>query len=225
MMKAFFFKLAWGPTPTRLSALGALATLAASRCKLRGAPPPRLARLGALAALGASLVIVGAQARPDFSGRWTTDADPAVVAAQPARGVGPGPGRGGPPPEMGSGWGSTITVTQAATSLTVEYAFFTRGDMQPPLKFVYALDGTESKNTVMMGRGIQTQLSKTSWSGESLVITTVHTFVDPQTGKPATAEVTRTMKLESPTSLVVETVVGGVLGGPPSTSRTVYRKL
>jgi hypothetical protein len=62
--------------------------------------------------------------------------------------------------DVGSGWGSTITITQSATSLTVEYAFFTRGDMQPPLKFVYALDGSESKNTVMMGRGIQTQTAR-----------------------------------------------------------------
>jgi len=126
---------------------------------------------------------------------------------------------------MGSGWGSTITVAQTATSLTVEYAFFTRGDMQPPLKFVYALDGSESKNTVMMGRGIQAQTSRAVWTGETLVITTVHPFTDPQTGKPATAQVKRTLKLEAPTSLVVESEVSGVLGGPPSTSRTVYRKL
>jgi hypothetical protein len=94
-----------------------------------------------------SVALAGAQARPDFSGRWTTDPDPAAAAAQPARGAGPGaPGRGGQPADVGSGWGSTITVTQAATSLTVEYAFFTRGDMQPPLRFVYALDGSESKS-------------------------------------------------------------------------------
>lgn len=36
---------------------------------------------------------------------------------------------------MGSGWGSTITLAQTARVLTVEYAFFTRGDMQPPVKF------------------------------------------------------------------------------------------
>ncbi len=36
-----------------------------------------------------------AQTRPDFSGRWTTEAA--------------GPGRSG---DMGSGWGSPITITQ-----------------------------------------------------------------------------------------------------------------
>src|SRR4029434_7956929 len=100
-------------------------------------------------------------------------------------------GRGGASSgDMGSGWGSNITVTQDANRLTVEYAFFARGDMQPPLRFVYALDGSESKNSVMMGRGIQMQVSKTAWDGDKLVITTTHTFADPATGKPAMATVT-----------------------------------
>jgi hypothetical protein len=172
------------------------------------------------------VALAGAQAKPDFSGRWTTDPDPAAAAAQPARGGGQGaPGRGGQPADVGSGWGSTITVTQAATSLTVEYAFFTRGDMQPPLKFVYALDGSESKNTVMMGRGLQVHTSRTTWAGDSLVITSAYTYTDPQSGKPATAEVKRTLKLESPTSLSIETVYGGVMGGPATTTRTTYRKI
>src|SRR5215212_4401588 len=67
-------------------------------------------------------------ATPDFSGRW-------IVATQPA------PGSRG---EMGSGWGPAVTITQDSQRLTVEYAFFGRGDMQPPLKFVYALDGSET---------------------------------------------------------------------------------
>jgi hypothetical protein len=126
---------------------------------------------------------------------------------------------------MGSGWGPTITIAQDAMRLTVEYAFFTRGDMQPPLKFVYALDGSETKNTVMMGRGMQTQTSKAAWNAATLVITTAHPFADPATGKPGTAEVTQVLSLESPTSLVVETTRSGVLGGAATTTRTVYRKL
>ena len=144
---------------------------------------------------------------PVFSGRWTADAPPAA-----ARG------------DMGSGWGSPLTITQDAAKLTVEYAFFSRGDMQPPLKFVYTLDRSKTTNSVMMGRGIQTQSSSTAWKGDSLVITTIHTFIDPGTGKPATAEVTQTLTLESPTTLVVETTRAGVLGGLPSTTKTMYRK-
>ena len=126
---------------------------------------------------------------------------------------------------MGSGWGPTITISQSAGSLTVEYAFFARGDMQPPLKFIYALDGSSSKNSVMMGRGLQTQVSTTTWDGAKLVITTVHTFPDPETNKPVTTEVKQTLSLESPTLLIVETTRVGVLGGPATTTRTNYRKI
>jgi hypothetical protein len=149
-------------------------------------------------------------AAPDFSGRWT-------IQAAPAEGAG---GRG----NMGSGWAATITVTQDATRLTVEYAFFGRGDMQPPLKFVYALDGSETRNSVMMGRGIQGESSKAAWDAEKLVITTVHGFADPTSGKPMTQTVKRTLWLEAPGTLVVEAARSGVLGGPPSTTRTVYTK-
>jgi hypothetical protein len=125
---------------------------------------------------------------------------------------------------MGSGWGSNITVTQDANRLTVEYMFFVRGDMQPPLKFVYALDGTVTKNSVMMGRGLQVQTSKAAWVGDKLVITTVHSFTHPETGQPMASEVKQTLSLESPTSLIIEASRAGVLGGLPSTTRTTYRK-
>ena len=126
---------------------------------------------------------------------------------------------------MGSGWGPTITVTQKAQQLTVEYAFFSRGDMQPPLRFAYALDGSETKNTVMMGHGMQVQTSRAKWDGARLVITTRHSFMDPATGKPAMTEITQALSLESGTSLVVETTRAGVTGGPASTVKTTYRKL
>ena len=126
---------------------------------------------------------------------------------------------------MGSGWGSTITLAQTARVLTVEYAFFTRGDMQPPVKFTFALDGSESKNTVMMGHGYQVERSKAVWEGQTLVITTQHAFTDPSTRKPVTFDVTRRLSLESPDSLIVETTRGSALGGPPSTTRVVYRRV
>jgi hypothetical protein len=125
---------------------------------------------------------------------------------------------------MGSGWGPSINVTQDASRLTVEYAFFARGDMQPPLKFVYALDGSETKNSVMMGRGIQVQASKTAWDGEKLIITTVHSFANPESNEPMKIEVKQTLSLGSPTSMIVETTRSGVLGGPPSMTKTVYKK-
>ena len=166
---------------------------------------------------------LGATPQADFSGRWTTDPDP---AAQPPGAAGaPGGGRGGARGDMGSGWGPTITITQNAQQLTVEYAFFARGDMQPPLRFVYALDGSETKNTVMMGHGMQVQTSRTKWDGAKLAITTRHSFIDIATNKPATTEITQTLSLDSPASLVVEVTRAGVGGGPVSTTRTTYRKL
>jgi hypothetical protein len=158
-----------------------------------------------------------AQTKPDFSGHWTSEPPPAGDGQRGASGARVG--------DMGSGWGSSITITQAADRLTVEYAFFARGDMQAPLRFVFALDGAETKNSVMMGRGIQAQTSKTAWVGEKLVITTTHSFAHPETGQPLTSEVKQTLTLESPTSLIIETTRIGALGGPSSTTRTVYRKL
>jgi hypothetical protein len=126
---------------------------------------------------------------------------------------------------MGSGWGPTITIAQNAGVLTVEYMFFARGDLQPPLRFVYPLDGTETTNSVMMGRGIQAQKSRTAWQGDRLVITTIHTFDHPETGRPTPTEVKQTLSLPSPDALLVETVRAGVLGGPGSTVQTTYRKM
>ena len=180
-----------------------------------------------LAAWGLSVVLALAQiqAPADFSGRWTTDPDPAAAAAAPAAGAPGRGGRGAARGDMGSGWGSTITIAQNDKQVTVEYVFFGRGDMQPPLKFTYALDGSETKNSVWMGRGQQVQTSRAAWDGARLKITTQHTFSDPATKKPMTEEVVHLLSLESPASLVVETTRAGVLGGPPTSTKTVYRKL
>jgi hypothetical protein len=97
--------------------------------------------------------------------------------------------------------------------------------MQPPMRFAYPLDASETKNTEMMGQGMQVQSSRSSWDGDKLVITTRHTFANPDTRKPETTEVRHVLSLESPTSLVVEVTRAGVLGGAPTTTKTVYRKL
>ena len=166
-----------------------------------------------------------AQEKPNFAGRWTIQQEPAAApgrAGEAGRagggGTAGGRGRSG---DMGSGWGSTITITQEPNRLTVEYMFFGRGDMQPPIKFVYALDGSETSNRVMMGRGIQAEKSKVAWEGNKLVITTTHTFANPADGQPMTTEVRRTLSLEE-ALLKVETLRAAVLGGPPNTVTTVY---
>jgi hypothetical protein len=109
----------------------------------------------AFAAVVSTTFSTASQAHPDFSGRWTLEPDPAPAPAPPG-GPPPAPARG----DMGSGWGSPLTITQDAAQLTVEYTVYTRYDLQPPLKFVYALDGSESKSTVVMGRGAEVRASR-----------------------------------------------------------------
>lgn len=166
------------------------------------------------------LSLLPAQARADFSGHWTLDA-PAVAttAAVPGR-----PAATAAPGDMGSGWGPAITIAQDAARLTVEYTVFSRYDLQPPLKFVYPLDGSEGRNTVMLGRGEQTESSRARWDGEALIITTTYTVDDRAAGQPFPAELTRKVWLETPTALIVEVTRAGVLGGPSSTTRSVYRR-
>jgi hypothetical protein len=118
----------------------------------------------------------------------------------------------------------SITIAQDTKRLSVEYAVFSRYDLQPPLTFTYPLDGSVGRNTVTMGRGEQIESSRTQWSGQTLIIITTFHVADRAAGKPFTAELTRKLWLESPTTLVVEVTRAGVLGGPPSTTRSVYRK-
>jgi hypothetical protein len=167
------------------------------------------------------LSLLPAQPLTDFSGRWTLDA-PAVATtpAVPGR-----PAATAAPGDMGSGWGwATITIAQDAARLTVEYTVFSRYDLQPPLKFVYPLDGSEGRNTVMLGRGEQTESSRARWDGEALILTTKYTVDDRAAGQRFLAELTRKLWLETPTTLIVEVTRAGVLGGPPSTTRSVYRR-
>jgi hypothetical protein len=142
-----------------------------------------------------------AQQAPNFSGQWQREDKN----------------------DLGSGWGDVITVTQDDSRLQVEYAHFAKSDLQPPLIFVYDLTGSESRNEVMMGRGIQVQTSRAQFIGGSLNITTFHELV--YQGKPMKSEVQQVLTLESPTTLVVEVTRAGVLGGPPTVSRSVYRPL
>jgi hypothetical protein len=166
--------------------------------------------------------VAAAQARPDFSGRWSSGPPPAALSARDAAA---NQSAAGPPPaDVGSGWGRAITITQNERTLTIEWPIFSTYDMQPPLRFVYALDGSESVNTVMMGRGVQRQRSRARWAGDSLVITTTHAFTDPATGRDVATEVGQTLVLESPTSLVVHTTRPGAPGAAPSTARMVYTK-
>jgi hypothetical protein len=150
-----------------------------------------------------------AQARPDFSGEWTRvdSTEQRSVAA-----VGDASFRVG---NMGSGWGSPLTLRQQGGELVVEFAHFGTYDLQPRLRYVYSIDGSESRNAVMIGHAESVLRSRATWSDSTLVITAI--YPGPERG---TTEVRTALTLESPTSLLVETT----RGGSAVVTRTRYRK-
>jgi hypothetical protein len=170
--------------------------------------------------LASAHAVLYAQPSVDFSGRWTLEA-PAVASTPAVPGT---PATTAAPGDMGSGWGSTITIAQDAGRLSVEYVVFSRYDLQPPLTFTYPLDGSEGRNTVEMGRGDQIETSRARWDGQTLILVTTFHVADRGAGPPFTTELTRRLSLESPTTLIVEVTRAGVLGGPASTTRSVYRR-
>ncbi|HET7698535.1 MAG TPA: hypothetical protein VFK57_22660 [Vicinamibacterales bacterium] len=106
-------------------------------------------KLGLTAVLVVALAVAGYAQKPDFSGTWTPDVDPA--AAAPAGGGG------------GRGMAGPMTVKQTATELTVE----TQGRQGPQTR-VYKLDGSETEMTM----GQMTAKVSAKWDGAKLVITT-----------------------------------------------------
>jgi hypothetical protein len=117
-----------------------------------------------------------------------------------------------------------------ANRLEIERIIFGPREMQPPVRYRYALDGSKTENAVLMGRTEPPPTSTTAWDGNRLVITTLYPYQDPKDGRRLRQEVTRTLWLQPAggtpwePSLVVETTRGGALGGPASTNRTVYTK-
>lgn len=154
-----------------------------------------------------------AQTRPDFSGEWVRvdSAEQRSVAA-----VGDAAFRVG---TMGTGWGSPLTIRQDANHLVVEYAFFGTYDLQPRLKFTYALNGSESRNTIMLSHAESVLRSRVTWRDSSLVITT--TYPVPA-GVGGGNEVLQILSLRSPTVLVIETIRGAT--NAPVSLITTYGK-
>ena len=109
-----------------------------------------------------------AQAKPNFSGKWTMDAEK-TTAANPAPAGGGGGGRaGGGGGGRGGGAAGPMTITMDAMMLKMERS---APDGSTTAQ-TYKLDGSESKN-MMMGRGGQTeQVAKATIDGAKVVIKT-----------------------------------------------------
>jgi predicted metalloprotease with PDZ domain len=171
---------------------------------------PRLIALISLPAVIVTVTVLTAQAPPDLAGRWTLIPDPPAPGASRS---------GGAPDTAGSGWGGELTITHDDVWFTIERAEFSRYDMQRPLRFVYALDGSESRNVVNMGRGPQEQVSRAVWRANTLVITTRH--VSP--ASPA-IEVTHVFSIDESGVLVIETTRGAGNEVQAPATRTRYRR-
>lgn len=157
-----------------------------------------------LAATGAA-----AQQRPDLSGNWATQPE------QVPTGRGAGAARG----NMGSGWGDRFTVRQEPNRFTVEYVFFSTYDLQPPISQVFTLDGSETRNDVMIGHATTERRSRAAWRADTLVLTTVSS----SSGPSGATTLRQALVLSAPDSLLVETTRAGPVG-PPNVTRSVYTK-
>jgi hypothetical protein len=114
-----------------------------------------------LLASAAAVLFAGtalAQAKPNFSGKWTILPDSGAVQQQ---GISPGGG------EMG-GLGSEATITQDEKTLTVKRMTPNMGE----LTSVFNLDGSETYSTVNV-QGNQIPLTlKTRWDNGKLITST-----------------------------------------------------
>lgn len=177
--------------------------------------------IGVLVVAAAGVASLAAQPPPDFSGTWTLE-EPAITTTPAVPGT---PAAAAAPGDLGSGWGPSLSITQDAARLTVEYSVFSRYDLQPPFRFVFPLDGSEGRNSVMMGRGEQVESTRAQWTGQTLVLVTTSRVTDRAAGVPFTTQVMRRLTLETPSRLTVEVTRPGVLGAAAvTTTRSVYRR-
>lgn len=154
--------------------------------------------LGALALVAAS-VSVFAQAKPNFTGKWTLVPDPNAAAG--------GGGRG-----RGMGAAAEMNATQNDKTLVV---VSTTGQMGEQ-KQTYNLDGSETKNPITFNGNTVERTSKAKWDGNKLVLTTTSNF------NGNTIETTQSWSLDASGGLVVETTSN--FGGNPTTTKATYKK-
>ncbi len=109
--------------------------------------------LGLTAVIVVALAVAGFAQKPDFSGTWTPEPNPAAAAGGGGGGGGGGRGGGGP-----------MTVKQTTTELSIE-----RNMGGNAVTTTYKLDGTETE--VPAGRG-GTAKATAKFDGNKLVITT-----------------------------------------------------
>jgi hypothetical protein len=151
-------------------------------------------------------VSVSAMGKPDFSGKWTIDAEK-TAAAMPA-GAPAGGGGGG---RMGGGGApGPMTITQTATELKIET---TAGDGTVN-GFTYKLDGSEQ--TRPMGQ-IEAKVKATVVGSTVTIATTTDRGNGPTT--------TTAVYSMDGAHMVIATTRPGRQGGEPTTNKVFYKKV
>lgn len=172
-----------------------------------------------LLALAIGVASPAAAQRPDFTGTWVrVDSAPAgrAVAA-----TGDAAFRAG---DMGSGWGSPLTITQTAERLNVVFDFFIAYDLQPKVRYAYALDGSASKNIVPVGPTETVTRSTASWEGATLVITTSFPTPPGVSAPPGSTELRQSLSLDANSRLVIEARRRGANGAANTVVSTYARR-
>lgn len=143
-------------------------------------------RTATLVLLGAATVSwgVGAQNRPNFSGKWTVVPSRSVISSDAGT------------PVYITVFGEAFTADQTQDTLTIAI------DNEKGFKWVYRLDGQASPNVVPGEAGPQPTSSTALWSRAELVITT-RVPADGDS-KPQPTTTTRRLKFNEDGTLRVE---------------------
>jgi len=163
--------------------------------------------------LVAALSLVGvaqqsAPSRPNLTGVWTAIPDPSP-----------------PPPRKPDDlivildW-SPVTLTQTATTLTVEYQTNSRSHARR--RFVYNLDGSETANVLAGAIDPMGRTSTAIWNGQTLVLTDTVDWPDRTTGTTTKHQDWKALTLESADVLRVEATL--VVGDRTSSPKVVRYK-
>jgi len=146
----------------------------------------------AIAVIAAFLMpsAVNAQAKANFSGNWVFNAS---KSDQPQGGQGGG--------QRGGFGGGDFVAKQDASTLTVERTRTTQDGQTVTTTMKYNLDGKESVNTGVGGRGESKSVATWSADGKTLTIVTTRTFND------RTMTTKEVWTLTTPTQLTITTTM------------------
>ena len=164
----------------------------------------RIISVGTIAMLAFGMNDLVAQVRPNFTGNWT-NADPKAAAS--AEGI------------MYLGFAFTAEQDDKTLVVTPTIHQVHRSERPEQLRAVFNLDGSESKNPLIIHRdhlGVVDRTSRVRWDGDKLVLTTK--TADENHGPSQT----QTWSLDASGRLIVDAIF--TYRGNSTTSQATYKK-